>query len=68
MGDTLKACREHAKAVYNRTSNSYIAATIPYVVYKHKRFGLDVYDATIPNEIKRGLGVEVRLILQESSE
>lgn len=57
IGKTIEECREYAN---KKNPGSYIACTIPYAVS-----GKPI-DVTVPVEIKKFLGVELRLMLEES--
>lgn len=64
MGKTLQECRALAKKISSK--NNFIGATIPYAVYKTNINGLNIYDVTIPFEIKKGFGPELRLSIEDS--
>lgn len=74
MGKTLAECKDLARkiseATLARDPKSFVASTIPYAVYKsfydNNGLKLKLYDATVPFEIKKGLGIELRLLLSDS--
>ncbi len=63
MGKTLAECRKSAQSISNKFAVSYIASTIPFAIYKYDHNGFNVYDVSLPFEIKSGLGTELRMIL-----
>jgi len=68
MGETLAACRASCDKICKlMRAGTYIACTIPYAVYKRRAppDNLLIYDVTVPFEIKKSLGLELRLILLE---
>lgn len=61
LGKTMQECRDSAaKHMY---LNNYLAATIPYTVYSVEKSAM--YDVSIPFEIKKSLGIEMRFILED---
>lgn len=70
MGKTLAECKDSARKISEANPKSFVASTIPYAVYKRvynaDSLKLKLYDATIPFEIKKGLGIELRLLLADS--
>jgi hypothetical protein len=63
MGKTLADCRANAKRICAAFPGSFVAATIPYAVYKRD----SVYDVSIPFEIKKDLGVELRFLIEDEA-
>lgn len=59
IGETIDGCKMQAKSVADRFSGFYLAATVPYPIYKAS----NLFDATIPFEIRKSLGLEMRLVL-----
>ena len=70
MGKTLADCKDQARKISEANPKSFVASTIPYAVFKsfydNNGLKLKLYDATIPFEIKKGLGIELRLLLSDS--
>jgi len=67
-GKTLAECRNFAAQVCKAFPSAYVAATTPYAAYKSGTHGItlpwpypDAINATIPFEIMKCLGMELRL-------
>jgi hypothetical protein len=62
-GNTLEECRASASKQCEAYPNSYVAATITYKVYRENACGLCPYDVSVPFDIRKWLGLELRLTL-----
>lgn len=60
-GHSVLACKQSAYKISKVFHGSYIAATVPYEVTK----GEKGFDVTVPFEIKKALGIELRLTLSD---
>jgi hypothetical protein len=65
LGKTLAECREKAACIQ---SKDYVAGTIPFAVYRSKSNGIDAYDVSIPSEVRKTLGLELRLLIADGEE
>jgi hypothetical protein len=63
---TIADCKDAARKMSEAFPSSYIAATIPYAVYK-VRGCENTYDTTIPFEIQQGLGMALRFLYKDTS-
>lgn len=65
-GKTLAECRDRAAQICKAFPTSYAASTIPYAVYPS---GTHPYpkalDVTIPFEIQKAIGMELRLTYKD---
>lgn len=76
MGKTLAECRTFAAAVCKAFPTSYCAATIPYAVYRSGPIDTqgrpwpwpNAPDVTIPFEIMKLIGIELRLVYKDQIE
>ena len=68
MEKTLAECKRVASKVCDKFPSSYVVCTITYAVYRRKHYDLNPYDATIPFEIKKCLGIEWRLTMSEEDQ
>lgn len=67
MGKTLSECRENATRWCAKKKDSYVFGTIPFAVYKVPN-SINTYDVSVPVEIKRSMGVELRMLLDGREE
>jgi len=67
LGKTLQECRDNSAACSDKTKHNYLASTIPYAIWKVKGT-LNIYDVSVPFEIKQAIGQELRLALTDEQE
>jgi hypothetical protein len=66
VAKTLAACRQRAADICAAFPVSYCASTIPYAIYKRCIHPYpNVPDATIPFEIQKSIGMELRLTYKD---
>lgn len=63
-GRTMVECRTNAAKISASFPGSFLVGTIPYATYR--RGESKAYDVSIPFEIKRNLGLKLRLTYSEN--
>jgi len=63
---TSEECKERARAISEKLKSSFVAATVSYEVKKIYDGHLDLFDVSIPQEIRQALGVELTKLYAQS--